>query len=53
MPKDLVESPHPLVRVHPITGEKCLFINDEFITGIQGMKEAESKVLISFILDLS
>ena len=48
--KDPVDTVHPLVRVHPVTGEKCLFINGEFITKIQGLKEAETKVLLDFLL---
>jgi sulfonate dioxygenase len=48
--KDAVENVHPLVRVHPVTGKKCLFLNGEFITRIQGMKETESKLLLDFLL---
>ncbi|KAI9745076.1 MAG: hypothetical protein M1818_001354 [Claussenomyces sp. TS43310] len=48
--KDAVTNVHPLVRVHPVTGKKCLFLNGEFITKIQGMKEAESKLLLNFLL---
>lgn len=48
--KDPVESVHPLVRVHPVTGEKCLFINGEFITKIQGLKEPEFRVLQDFLM---
>jgi sulfonate dioxygenase len=48
--KDAVETVHPLVRVHPVTGKKCLFLNGEFITRIQGMKETETKLLIDFLL---
>lgn len=48
--KDPVESVHPLVRVHPVTGEKCLFINGEFITKIQGLKEPEFRVLQEFLM---
>lgn len=49
--KDPVEFVHPLVRVHPVTKEKCLFLNGEFITGIQGMKDAEGKVILEFLLN--
>lgn len=48
--KDPVDTVHPLVRVHPVTGEKCLFVNGEFITKIQGLKEPETKVLLDFLL---
>ncbi|KAL1862088.1 hypothetical protein Plec18167_001131 [Paecilomyces lecythidis] len=48
--KDPVTTVHPLVRVHPVTGQKCLFVNGEFITKIQGLKEAETKVLLDFLM---
>ncbi|KAJ9197294.1 hypothetical protein DTO166G4_6306 [Paecilomyces variotii] len=48
--KDPVTTVHPLVRVHPVTGQKCLFVNGEFITKIQGLKEAETKVFLDFIM---
>lgn len=48
--KDPVNTEHPLVRVHPVTGERCLFLNGEFITRIQGMKEPESKWMLDFLM---
>ncbi|KAF8249061.1 TauD-domain-containing protein [Wilcoxina mikolae CBS 423.85] len=49
--KDPVTSYHPLVRVHPVTGEKSLFVNDEWITGIQGWKKDETDWLIKYLMD--
>lgn len=49
--KDPVDTVHPLVRVHPVTGEKCLFINGEFITKIQGLKEPEQRWLTEFLMN--
>ena len=49
--KDPVDTIHPLVRVHPVTGEKCLFLNAEFVTKIEGMKEVEQKWLIDFLMN--
>jgi sulfonate dioxygenase len=48
--KDPVQTVHPLVRIHPVTGRKCLFLNGEFVTKLQGMKETESKLLLEFLL---
>ena len=48
--KDPVDTVHPLVRVHPVTGERCLYINGEFITRIEGLKEPEAKMLLEFLL---
>ncbi|KAK5656994.1 hypothetical protein OQA88_3517 [Cercophora sp. LCS_1] len=49
--KDAVDTVHPLVRVHPVTGERCLFVNGEFITKIIGLKDSESKMLMEFLLN--
>lgn len=46
-----VESNHPLVRVHPVTGERSIWVNSEFVTGIQGFKETESDLLLKFLVD--
>ncbi|KAL9615077.1 MAG: hypothetical protein Q9167_000500 [Letrouitia subvulpina] len=45
-----VSSIHPIVRVHPVTGKKSLWINSEFVTGIEGLKEAESELLLKFLI---
>jgi sulfonate dioxygenase len=49
--KDPVKSLHPVVRVHPVTGEKSLFVNDEWITGIQGWKQSETEWLLKYLMD--
>lgn len=36
---------HPVVRTHPVTGNKCLFINRNFVLGIDGMTADESRPL--------
>ncbi|KAJ6493499.1 TauD-domain-containing protein [Mycena vulgaris] len=48
--KDPVTSIHPLVRVHPITGARCIFINGEFITGAVGLKDVEWQAISDFLL---
>lgn len=48
--KDPVDTVHPLVRVHPVTGEKNLFLNGEFLTKIKGLKEPEMRWLMDFLL---
>ena len=39
-------SEHPIVRTHPVSGEKILYVNVNFCKGIKGMKESESRPLL-------
>ena len=41
---------HPLVRTHPVTGEKALWVNPQFTCYIIGFKE-ESGYLLEFLYD--
>ncbi|HCB33961.1 MAG TPA: TauD/TfdA family dioxygenase [Acidimicrobiaceae bacterium] len=43
------ERAHPLVRTHPVTGARLLFVNDVYTVGIEGMTAAESKPLLEFL----
>lgn len=42
---------HPVVRIHPETGEKHLFVNKVFTTRILGLPEDEAKTLLADLLD--
>ena len=46
--KSLV-SEHPLVTVHPETGEEALYTNQEFVKEIVGLNKAESDMLLEYL----
>jgi taurine dioxygenase len=48
-PEADVELVHPVVRTHPVTGRKALFINPIYTSRFEDMTEEESKPLIGFL----
>ena len=42
---------NPIVRIHPYTGRKCLYIMRDDCTGIEGVEAGEAEALIAALAD--
>ncbi|MEU3842555.1 TauD/TfdA family dioxygenase [Streptomyces sp. NPDC028635] len=42
---------HPLVRVHPETGERILFVNGYYVEQISGLSRHESRAVLDMLLE--
>lgn len=41
---------HPLVRTHPVTGEKALYCDETYAVGVEGLTDAEAAPLLDFLV---
>ena len=44
------QSNHPVVRTHPLTGRRSLFVNDHYTIRFKDMTEPESEPLLQYLL---
>ena len=49
--QDLGSASHPVVRTHPVTGRKGLFINRGYTRCFKDMTEEESRPLLNYLFD--
>jgi alpha-ketoglutarate-dependent taurine dioxygenase len=49
MKKRTLVSEHPIVRVHPETGERLLFVSPSFLKSIVGVTPRENQILLEFL----
>lgn len=46
-----LEATHPVVRTHPVSGRKALFVNAGFTRRFEDMTVAESQALLGYLID--
>ncbi|KAK9323175.1 hypothetical protein V1517DRAFT_321279 [Lipomyces orientalis] len=50
--REPVENFHPLIREHPVTKKKALYVNQQFSRYIKDLKREESDAILNFLYDV-
>ncbi|PPR12155.1 MAG: (R)-phenoxypropionate/alpha-ketoglutarate-dioxygenase [Alphaproteobacteria bacterium MarineAlpha11_Bin1] len=45
----IIGATHPVIRTHPETGEKAIYVDDAYSVSIAGMTEPESNMILTFL----